>query len=567
MNSPRSLPIPLVLLFIMIATIVAFAPALRADFTTWDDSETVARNPLLNPPTARSLAAFSSRPHGDLYIPVTYTAWAGVAAITNPVEPATPTSSSTSPPRLRPHVFHFFNLLVHAAAAMLVFGVLEMLTRNRAAALIGALLFALHPVQVESVAWVSGLKDVLFGMLSLAAIYQYLKFTTETRPTMRRVHYAVATLAFGLAMLAKPTAMVVPLVVIVLDHVILGRSIKQVLRATWPWLVLAVPCAIATKMFQPAQHAHDVAAPLWARPLVAADAIAFYFYKLVWPAKLTFDYGRTPQYVRESGMIAWTWIVPVVVASVAWWSWRRGARAIAGGLAVMVIVLLPVLGLVPFDFQVYSTVADHYLYLAMLGPALIVAWLMSRRPTTPAVVVIAACLVAALGVRTFAQTKHWRDSRTLFTHGLDVNPRSFASYSHLASMANEANRPDEAIALIRKAIDIRPDAARHSIYAEALRRKGETVAAMSAYREALRRDDAYPAALANLAVMLAEQNRLSEAIPLARRAVVVVPHAAQNRFNLALMYLNHNQPELARQQLEAVLRLDPNHAGARELLK
>ena len=202
----------------------------------------------------------------------------------------------------------------------------------------------------------------------------------------------------------------------------------------------------------------------------------------------------------------------------------------------------------------------------MLGPAMIVAWLVSRRPS-PVTFVIAGCLVAMLGIRSFTQTKHWHGSRALFTHALDVNPRSFAAYSHLASMANEANRPDEAIALIKQAIDIRPDAARHSIYAEALRRKGDTVAAMAAYREALRQDETYATALANLAVMLAEAGRLDEAIPLARRAVDVEPHVAQNRFNLALMYLNHNQPEPARRELEAVLRLDPNHPGARELLK
>jgi hypothetical protein len=322
-------------------------------------------------------------------------------------------------------------------------------------------------------------------------------------------------------------------------------------------------------MIQPAPHATEAAAPLWARPLVAADALAFYLYKLVFPLNLGFDYGRTPRFIRDTGMMAWTWIVPVAALIFAWWSWRRGGqggRAIAAGLLIMVIVLLPVLGLVPFDFQTYSTVADHYLYLAMLGPALIVAWLISRRPSA-ATITIAACLVALLGIRTFLQTAHWNDSRALFTHGLDINPRSFAAYSHLASMANEANQPEQAIPLIQQAIRIRGDAARYSIYAEALRRKGQTTDAIAAYREALRQDDAYPPALANLAVMLAESGRLDEAIPLARRAVEVEPYSAPNRFNLALMYLNGNQPPLAREQLQAVLRLDPNHAGARDLLR
>jgi hypothetical protein len=167
-------------------------------------------------------------------------------------------------------------------------------------------------------------------------------------------------------MLAKPTAMVVPIVVIVLEHMVLGREIKQVLRSVWPWLLLAVPCAIAAKLIQPAPHAADAAAPLWARPLVAMDALAFYLYKLVWPVKLGFDYGRTPAYVRASGLIAWTWLLPAAVALLAWWNWRRGGRAIAAGLLMMVIVLLPVLGLVPFDFQTYS---DRRRSLSLPGDA------------------------------------------------------------------------------------------------------------------------------------------------------------------------------------------------------
>jgi tetratricopeptide (TPR) repeat protein len=208
------------------------------------------------------------------------------------------------------------------------------------------------------------------------------------------------------------------------------------------------------------------------------------------------------------------------------------------------------------------------LYLAMIGPALVVASLLSRRPSRGGggVAAIVACVVAILGVRTFAQTQHWRDSRALFTHALEVNPRSFASYAHLASLANQHGEPDRALELIQKAIAIRPDGARFAIYAETLRRKGRTNEAIAAYREALQRDNAYPPALANLAAMLAEQGRLDEAIPLARRAVELEPQSARNRFNLALMYLNRNQGDLAREQLEAVLGIDPNHAGARQLL-
>ncbi|MEA2709104.1 MAG: protein O-mannosyl-transferase, partial [Phycisphaerales bacterium] len=437
---------------------------------------------------------------------------------------------------------------------------------QRVAALIGALLFALHPVQVESVAWVSGTKDVLFGMLSLLAIYEYLQFTQHPPGNRARVHYAVATLAFVLAMLAKPTAMVVPLVVIVLDHFMLGRPLKQVLRSTWPWLVLAVPVMIVTKLSQPAAHATAAAAPILFRPLIAADALAFYFYKLVWPVTLTFDYGRTPQHVIETRAIAWTWIVPALLAVIAW-RFRRRAPALAAGLLVGVIVLLPVLGLVAFDFQLYSTVADHYLYLAMLGPALIVAWCVSRRPTT-ATIVIAACVIAILGVRSFAQTKHWHDSRALFAHGIRVNPASFASYNSLAALAVEERDFPRAVDLSQRALRIRPNHANsHATLAEALRNQGDVDGAITALQAALKYEPDYQPALGNLAVALASRGRFADALRYARRLVELAPDSIPARTNLALIYLDANQPDAARAELEAILRLDPTNEAVRAQLR
>ncbi|MEA2708310.1 MAG: protein O-mannosyl-transferase, partial [Phycisphaerales bacterium] len=115
MSSPRPLRDVAAMFVILVATLAVFAPVYNFDFTSWDDYDTVARNPLLNPPTIRSLNAFWTRPHGDLYIPVTYTVWAGVAAMPSTTEPATPTSL----PRLRPQAFHIVNVVFHAAAAVL----------------------------------------------------------------------------------------------------------------------------------------------------------------------------------------------------------------------------------------------------------------------------------------------------------------------------------------------------------------------------------------------------------------------------------------------------------------
>jgi NADH-quinone oxidoreductase subunit A len=180
MSRPRPLRDLVVLCVILVATVAAYARVHRFDFTSWDDYDTVARNPLLNPPTMRAVRAFWTRPHGDLYIPVTYTLWYAVARC----------PARWSPRRRRrcrnlgAQPFHSVNIALHIASAMLAFAVLDLLIRHRIAATLGALLFALHPVQVESVAWVSGAKDLLFGMLALLAIYEYLssRSSSNRRP-------------------------------------------------------------------------------------------------------------------------------------------------------------------------------------------------------------------------------------------------------------------------------------------------------------------------------------------------------------------------------------------------
>ncbi|MEO6434479.1 MAG: tetratricopeptide repeat protein [Tepidisphaeraceae bacterium] len=557
MQSTRRLPIPLALTLLVVLVSITFSPVVSFDFTSWDDYDTVARNPRLAPPTPRSMVSFWTEPHMDLYVPATYTLWALVANA-SPQAPVPPVRST-----LNPRAFHGLNLMLHVAAACVVLLILHELFASAAAALAGALVFAVHPVQVEPVAWVSGMKDVLFGLLALVAIWQYLRLARDHArgvpllPSERWGRFALATTAFVLAMLAKPTAVVVPVVVIVIDRILIGRQLKQVLRSAWPWLVLAVPCVIWTKLAQPAVHAQEAAA-IWARPLVAADALAFYLSKLIWPATLAFDYGRTPQRVLASGAAYWSWIVPTVVA-LGVWRWKRRTPALAAGGIVFVVVLLPVLGLVPFDFQAYSMVADHYLYLAVLGVAMIVAWGLSRTQKL-ASFTAAAIIVAALGMRSFAQTWTWRNSHSLFTHALQVNPQSFASYNNLAMGAFEAGDADAAIDLAERAVQANPTyAGVHLTLGLAHTKKGDLPAATKAFRRTLELDPGETQAMSNLARVLAEQGEVDEARPLARKSVELDPHEPAARIILGTLLAGRGEIAAAAREYEAALELAPSH--------
>jgi protein O-mannosyl-transferase len=584
----RTLSAPAAIILIILIGAAALGRVAKFDFVNFDDYETVSENPQLRPPTSRSFKDFWTRPQMDLYIPVTYTLWAFVADGAVKTEALDPKNPSGAPlvASLDARVFHTLNLALHLAAGAIVFLLLRDLSgsphsaavivpRANSAkdlgALAGAILFVIHPVQVEPVAWVSGMKDVLMGLLALAAIWQYVRLARDDAsnslvpPGEWWGRYLLASVLFALAMLSKPTAIVTPLIAIVLDRVMIGRSWRKVLSWTWPWFVMAAPIAVITKLAQPAPAAHADAPAIWLRPLIAADAIAFYLYKLVFPAQLAFDYGRRPAVVIQHGWIWRTWVAPAAIAGVLIVFRKRFRAGIAGGL-LFVVALLPLLGLVPFDFQSYSTVADHYLYLAMLGPALVLAWVVSRRENTFALLAVTAVVLLALGVRTFDQTPHWKNSAALNRRALEVNPQSFAAYYGLAGVAMEAKDYGQAAELCRLAIQLNPAYARaYLTRADAFRLAGNITAAMADYRKTVELLPDNAPALNNLGSLLAERGKVIEGIELTVRAVKADPDLLDARLNLARMYLATAQLGAARNQIDEVLARDPTHAAALDL--
>lgn len=412
---------------VVIGTLLVFYPVYGHDFVSWDDTHNLAANPDMVSPSWEKVKWYWQHSYKDLYIPVTYTLWAGVASLAQ--------INVGGGVQLNPAVFHALNSFLHVASAIVVFAILRRLIGNVWAALLGALFFAVHPVQVEPVAWVSGMKDVLSGLLALVAVLGYILFAQSNKLWW----HAFATAAFVLAMLAKPSAVVVPFVVLIIEWLVLKRGLRDAIVGPALWFLFALPVVVVGMNVQ--QASLPFVPPIWARPVVAMDALSFYLMKLVAPLHLSIDYGRTPQWLWSSWQIWVTWLVPVMVALVALWIvWRWKFVLIAAGLAVMAVALLPVLGLVPFDFQNFSTTADHYLYFAMLGPALIVAAVVHRwmkRAVIGAVVV----WILFLALQSHLQSWVWHDSQTLFEHTLETNPRSLAGLVNLGKYYADQGPP------------------------------------------------------------------------------------------------------------------------------
>ena len=467
--------IPLLLIASILAT---FWPLFLADFVKWDDHRDIVINAWLNPPTFQKMVEFwnPKHPYMDIWIPLTYTIWSAIADVSYVQTPDPDTGA-----HLNPWIFHGANLVVHVISVLVVYAILRRATGKLWPAAAGAALFAIHPVQVEPVGWVSGMKDVLAGCLGLIATWQYLMFAWGTNdrgsnksseihlrsgatagpPRPREegaartpyVHYALATGAFILAMLAKPSGIVVPLVVGVLDLFLVRRRIKSVILWLLPWVLLTYPIIREGRYAQPALHAPKVAIAL--RPLIAADSLAFYIFKLVFPLKLGIVYNHSPQTVLEYHWAFYTWIVPAAVL-VALWIYRKRFPWLIAAVGVYWLAVSPVLGLVPFDFQSYSTVADHYLYLAMLGPALALGMAL-RNIRSRAMAVAVWMVILLFAARAFVQTWVWHDTLSLLGHAVKVNPYACSTYYNLAATYREKHDYPKSIATFEEGLQYNPD--------------------------------------------------------------------------------------------------------------
>ena len=461
---------------------IAFGPVLGHPFIeSWDDSPAILVNPSYNPPTLGKLVHYWVPPPRDtFYVPVTYTIWGLLAMASRssappglPFNPAFFYAANLAAHAMSAGlVFLVLVRLVRSGnrtrltaprPALLPLPpgegwgegkpektfpgpegrsqsplTLTLSRRERGeeraprhfgaisilAAWLGAAFFALHPVQVEGVATASSLYTPLSGLFGFLAVWQYLLFSDclDDEPgqlQFARLHYALSTVAFVLALLTKPTAVAIPLVIAVIELMLRKRKPLPLILALVPWLVLSLLIIWLNERGAPT-GAVFVPEPQY-RPLVPLDAIGFYVIKLFAPVRLASDYGRSPQWLVGHPLTWSTCLIPLAISAFAWRTRTRIPWLLAA-FGVFVAGLLPSIGIVPFDFQHYSTVADRYLYIAMLGPAIAVTFLILRFQRIAAGLAIAA--LALLTTLSIIQLSYWRDEWHLMAHTLDVNPQS-----------------------------------------------------------------------------------------------------------------------------------------------
>jgi len=430
MNKSRAVLRPIDWVLIFCVTAAALSPMLIGPLSLLDDNMMLTQNARVHRLTADNLASHWLSPSFRIYMPLTLTIWNVLGHFA-----MTPLPGASVDATIHVLPFKLMSLIAHALAACVAGWAISQFVPRRWPAIVGGLLVGLHPFQVESVAWTTGLKDVLCGLFSFAVIGFYARFVQSPGDGHAQAPYKNRDwlLALGMMLLAcasKPTAMTLPASLLVIDLLVRRRA--DVAERLLGLFAFALVAAVIAGIMLNTQNDPDVGRVAWyLQPLVAADSYAFYLKKIVLAWDFVQDYGRHPQWIFQSGVAWHTWIVPVVVLVGVL---LTRSKVLLLALVFFVVPITPVSGIVRFDMQQYSTVTDHYMYTAMLGPGLAIALLLGR--TKRAAVWVAVCVaVTALGVQTARQSKLWADDTSLLTHTLSYNPQSWMTRSMLGGVA------------------------------------------------------------------------------------------------------------------------------------
>jgi|SRR5882724_206649 len=459
--------------------------------------------------------------------------------------------------------YHIVNLLLHIGCVVLVLKILRLLRIPGAE--LATIIFALHPVNVETVAWIAERKNTLSGVFALAATLWYLKFD-ENRS---RRSYAFAIGLFLLGLLSKTAIVTLPLAWLIIfwwkRRAIFWR--RDVLPLI-PFVSLSAAAGLMTcwvEYVNIAYRARILDLSFVERCLIAGRAFWFQLGKLLWPSNLMFIYPRW----EINAAVWWQYIFPLAVLGLLalLWSLRRWSRAPLAGVLVYIVLLLPSLGFANIYFFLYSFVADHWQYLACLGIitpcASGIVLLAGRFKPWQAWIEpgITLLLGGILFLLTWQQSRMYNNAETLYRTTIARNPACWMAYDHLVDILYQANRIAEAMNLFEEELRIKPAVAHYSL-GNALLRKGRTSEAMDQYEQALRINPDYAEAHNNLANALVMTGRPSEAIDQCKEALRIDPSYAHAHNNLGNALAQTGRASEAIDHYKQTLRMNPNSSDA-----
>jgi tetratricopeptide (TPR) repeat protein len=579
---------------LILFVIVAYTPVWKAGFV-WDDQAILTANPCIVGPLG--LKEIWTTSAADI-CPLTLTTFWAEHSLWG----------------LNPLPYHLVNVLLHGLSAVVLWRVLRSLRIQ--AAWLGAALWALHPVTVESVAWITEMKNTESGLFFLLSILFFAKWLRTKGLGLRvggRWNYALTLLFAALAMAAKSSTVILPVVLCLCAWWIEGRWHWRNVARTIPIFLMAIG-ASALSIWTQGLQLSTVTDPRWTRSwperlAAAGDGVWFYFGKLLWPPPLSSNY---PRWQIDAGQwVSYLPLLAVIVVLFIFWLRREprraGSRACFFAFAYFVVALLPALGLIDTYIFQYSLVFDHFQYLASIGPLALAGtclvllsnsivpkkqWLQAS---------LCAGLLLTLGITSWQRTWVYESEDVFWTDTLAKNPDSWMAHNNLGNALFRKGQFDDAVVQYQKVLRIYPNYAQahnnlgldlfhkgqlddalvhyqkaleinpnipetHSNLGMALFQKGRVDDAFVHYQKALEINPNYPEAHRNLGNVLIQEGQVEDAVAHYQKALEINPDFPQAHYNLGNALIQKGQVEDAVAHYQKAVEINPNYAEARNNL-
>jgi tetratricopeptide (TPR) repeat protein len=569
-DRPR-IPVWLLALLLALVMITVYWPATRCDFVNYDDDLYVTSNVhVQNGLTLENVKWAFSNPVAANWHPLTVMSHMLDCQLFG----------------LNPWGHHLVNVLFHALNAALVFVLLRQLTNATWRSLLVAALFGLHPLRVESVAWVTERKDVLSGFFGLLSLIFYTRYA-QTKQTLNAqpstLNYFLALFFFALGLLSKPMLVTLPFVMLLLDYWPLARIPNSELRTPnsqfvpslvtrhaslllekLPFFALAAAASCVTFVVQ--KSGGSVMAveylPLSARVGNALVSYCRYLGKLFWPTDLAVFYPHPGHWPQAQVLLAGLLLVAI---SVLFFVKRRQYPFLLMGWLWFCGMLVPMIGLVQTGGQ---AMADRHTYIPSLGVLVLVVWglyELTRRWQYHVVALSVASLTAiflCVGL-TRQQLGYWQDSESIFRHALAVTQNNYLAHNNLGTTLGEKGQMDEAIRQFQEAIRLKPDyALAHNNLGVALDREGQIGEAIRQYQEAIRLKPDYAEAHYNLGIAFRKKGQNDEAIRQYQEAIRLKTDYAEAHNNLGIALATKGRLDEAIENYRQATQINPNYFEA-----